>query len=315
MLLVIHAGLHKSASTFLQHVLCLNRDLLTSRDVYFEPDKLMQGSHGTAWMTLRDNFRHIEAHLWQARRLGRDKAILSSEDFETLIFDFRRAQEVERAARSAGVTEIEWHFCLRDPGDYFASQYAELSKSSFTDYLTLLMGALRDGRMHVAREARQLPVYWDFCFDYETYLTTFAGAISGKVVLHDFRDKTPFPGHGVIDRLIGPEPSLKLPGPDAHNVRLSSAEVEANFAAMLGTIAEGAGLPAEVTKTLETYLGVPTDVQEAGRLAVSRKYAPGMERLLANGIAAPSRQVPVAANLDPRQPQAAPNGVPVRLGA
>jgi hypothetical protein len=288
MLLVIHAGLHKSASTFLQHVLLLNRELLAGRNVYFEPDAMMQASHGTAWMTLLDNFRHVEAHMRQARELGRDKAVLSSEDFEMMIFDARRAREVEASARSGGVTEIEWHFCLRDPGEYFASMYSELSKLSFGDYLGLLVGALRDGRIRVAREARRYPLYWDFCLDYETYLTAFAGAISGKVVVHDFRDQTPFPGHGVINRLIGPEPALALPGPASRNRRLSPAQVESNFAAKLDSIGQAAGLAAPVTEMLKGYLSVPAELQEACRLAISRKYKPGMERLLAGGVPVPA---------------------------
>lgn len=285
MLLVIHAGLHKSASTFLQHVLFLNRDLLQSSNVYFEPDAMMQSSHGTAWMTLLDNFRHVEAHLRQATRLKRQSAVLSSEDFETLVFDHGRARQVEDAARAGGATEIEWHFCLRDPGDYFASMYSELSKLAFGDYLGLLAGTLRDGRMHVAREAKRYPLYWDFCFDYETHLTAFAGAVGGKVVVHDFRDQAPFPGHGVIERLIGADADLKLPGGGSRNTRLAPEQVEANFAARLDAIGQASGLSTAVTETLKSYLRFPAELQADVRAAISRKFAPGMERLLARGEA------------------------------
>lgn len=291
MLLVIHAGPHKSASTYLQHVLCLNRELLAEQGVYFQPDTGMTANHATAWMALLDNFRHVEAHIWQARRLEQDRAILSSEDFETLIFEAHRSRQIEAAAAWAGVTEIEWHFCLRDPGDYFASMYAELSKASLSDYFSLAMGALRDGRMHVAREANLLPVHWDFCLDYETHLTRFARAVSGKVVVHDFRDQTPFPGHGVIDRLIGPA-VLQLPSDAARNRRLPPAEVEANLVAMFEAVAKDAGLAAPLTERLGTHLSVPEDIQLACREAISRKYAPGMERLLAHGVQVAVRPTP-----------------------
>ncbi len=284
MLLIIHAGPHKSASTFLQHVLLLNRDLLASRGVYFEPDAMMTASHGTAWMTLLDNFRHVQAHLLQASRRRNEAAILSSEDFETLVFDHERARQVEAAAIAAGATEIEWHFCLRDPGDYFASMYAELSKHGFGDYLGMLAGALRDGRLHVIRESRRYPLYWDFCFDYETHLTAFADAIGGKVVMHDFRASTPFPGHGVLERLIGAWSDLKLPGPRSRNHRLPPEQTEANFAAKLEAIGQGGGLSAKTTAALKSYLHFPAELQNECREAISGKFAPGMERLLARGV-------------------------------
>ena len=293
MLLVIHGGLHKSASTFLQHLLFLNRDLLKARGVYFEPDAMMQASHGTAWMTLLDNFAHVEAHLRQAAELGNQSAILSSEDFETLVFDPARARQVEAAALAGGATEIEWHFCLRDPGDYFASMYSELSKHTFSDYLTLLAGALRDGHLHIEREARRYPLYWDFCFDYETHLTAFARGIGGKVVVHDFRDSAPYPGHGLIERLIGVEPELQLPGPASRNHRLPADQIEANFAAKLDAIGQQSGLSAKVTAALKDHLRFPAELQDDCREAISGKFAPGMERLFAHGVEiAPAMAMP-----------------------
>jgi hypothetical protein len=87
MRLTIHAGTHKTASTFLQHVLVLNQKLLAQHGIYTQPDAMMTGNHGTAWMTLLEDYRHVEAHVREAVRHGRGAALLSSEDFETLIFD------------------------------------------------------------------------------------------------------------------------------------------------------------------------------------------------------------------------------------
>ncbi len=60
--------------------------------------------------------------------------------------------------------------------------------------------------------------------------------------------------------------------------------MEGNFAAKLDSIGQAAGLSAPVTETLKGYLGVPAEVQDACRLAISRKYGPGMERLLTDGV-------------------------------
>ncbi|HVY52737.1 MAG TPA: hypothetical protein VHA07_14400 [Devosia sp.] len=279
MRLVIHAGLHKTASTYLQHVLVLNRQALRARNVYFEPDAHMLANHGTAWMTLLDNVEHVAAHIRLAARAGYDAAILSSEDFETLIFDHERARSVVQAARQAGAVEIEWHFCLRDPGDYFASLYAQLSKLAFVEYGAAFVAALRDGRVRVFRQQRRYPLYWDFCLDYETHLAAFANAVACPVHLHDFRDATPFPGHAAVAALA-PGLTLALPGESSRNRRVAADAAEAGYADALAAILGPADLGDRVAGWFRARLHIPEDVDARCREALSRKYAPGMERLL-----------------------------------
>jgi hypothetical protein len=277
--LILHAGMHKTASTFLQHVLVLNRDLLAARGVYVAPDAKLTANHGTAWMTLRDDFRHLAAHVAEAVRARRATALLSSEDFETLVFDHRRALAAEAAARDAGADAIEWHFCLRDPGAYFASMYAQLSRLAFVSFTDWAALALRDGHIRVPREAGRLPAWWEFCFDNETNLRAYAEAIGGTVVVHDFRDQTPFPGHGIVANAAGQGLGLAQPGRSSRNLRVPADEVAANYAAHLRGIL---GTDASV-EDLAATLAVPAPAQAEIAAAVSRKFAPGMERLLAEG--------------------------------
>src|SRR5262245_46606924 len=113
----------------------MNRGALQSKNIYFEPEREMNANHSTSWAALEDNFVGIREHLRFATTRRCPTAILTSEDFETFLLEPRRAQALEAAARQSGATQIEWHVCLRDPGDYFASLYAELSRHVFVDYL------------------------------------------------------------------------------------------------------------------------------------------------------------------------------------
>jgi hypothetical protein len=280
--LVIHGGLHKTASTYFQHVLVLNREALRAANVYFAPDAHMLANHGTAWMTLLDNFQHVAAHVRQAVKAGRQAAILSSEDFETLIFDHRRTLALVQAAREAGASEVEWHFCLRDPGDCFASMYAQLSKLAFVEFVAMFTAALRDGRMRVFRDPKRYPLYWDFCFDPKTHLTAFAAAVDGPVMVHDFREATPFPAHAILDSLC-PGLDFALPAQGSRNVRVSADEAEANFAERLEAALDGSGISAETRVWLGERLHIPTAILADCRRAISDRYAPGMEWLLRAG--------------------------------
>jgi hypothetical protein len=281
MLLIIHAGLHKTASTFLQALLCRNGQALHEAGVYFEPDNSMLANHSTAWHVRLGNPIGITEHVKLAVSRGQQTMILSSEDFEMMIFDHRTALLIEAAARAAGVTDIEWHFCLRDPGEYFASQYAQLSNHVFIDFVGMFASVLRTGILHVVNQPDRYPPVWDHCFDYETHMTEFAKAIGGAVLVHDFRDADPFPGHGILDRAVGRQISYDLPTkPGALNRRAAPGEVEAKFTAKLDQLLELADLPAATRQFLNARVQVPLEVQAECAAAVSRRFAPGMERLL-----------------------------------
>jgi len=281
MLLIIHGGLHKTATTYLQAVLNRNGRKLRDAGVYFEPDGRMLGNHSTATHALQGNFVGIQEHAALARSRGLDTMILSSENFETLIFEHHAARSVEGAAREAGIRDIEWHFCLRDPGEYFASQFAQLSQHGFVEFVSMFLTVLRDGALRVPNDAAHDPPYWHHCFDYQTHLAAFAGAVSGKIVFHDFRDSRPFPGHGILDRAVGESLTYDLPVKDGPvNQRLPDGRVETNFASRLREVADLALLSPETRTFMESRIHVPREVREDCAKAVSERFSKGMERLL-----------------------------------
>lgn len=288
MRLVIHAGTHKTASTYLQHVLVLNRDLLARSGIYTQPDARLTANHGTAWMVLADNYLHLEAHVREAVRLGCHSALLSSEDFETLVFDRPRARLVGEAALRAGATSVEWTFCLRDPGDYFASMMAQLSRLAFADYAGSLVSALRDGRFRATRENGRYPYYWDFCLDYETHLTALAATTGDGVTVSDFRAATPFPGHPIFTDLDVDPATLALPGTSSRNPRVQPREAEENRVRQLLAVLDEAGMDESAARTLRDLTRIPEAVQVAASAALHRRFAPGMERLLAARKVTPS---------------------------
>jgi len=281
MRLIIHAGLHKTASTYLQVVLCRSGRLLHDAGVYFEPDNTMLANHSSAWHASLGDLIGIREHVKLAKSRGRHTMILSSEDFEMMIFDHASAQLVETTARAGGVTDIEWHFCIRDAGDYFASQYAQLAQHVFVDLVAMFDAVMRDGRLHVINESGRYPLAWDHCFDYEAHLTLFAEAISGSVCLHEFRDGNPFPGHGILDCAVGRAMSYDLPTrPGALNRRLPPEEVEASFATKLEGLADAAGLSDATRRFLRERPRIPQSVVDDCAAAVRRRFAPGMQRVL-----------------------------------
>jgi hypothetical protein len=281
MLLIIHAGLHKTASTYLQSVLERNRDALLKAGLYIQPETGMNANHSTAWAAHIGDFIGVREHMRLATLTHRQPILLSSEDFESLIFQSTYARTIEQIARQSGITEVEWHFCLRDPGEYFASQYAELAKSVFVDFVAMFESVMRDGRFDVSSASRRHPDSWSHCFDYETHITAFTDEISGEVVLHDFRDGDPFPGHAIVERATDGKIGELGPGADdARNERLSPPKVAERQRTRLASMAQRAGLPPDVADFITERPNIPEVVLSDCAAAVSRRFAPGMERLL-----------------------------------
>jgi len=279
MLLIIHAGLHKTASTFLQAILTQNRDALLAQGLYVQPEAGLGANHSTAWAARLGDYVGIREHLRLATKTRRRRLLLTSEDFESLIFTPQHARGVEDTARAGGATEIEWHFCLRDPGDYFSSLYAQLSRHTYIDFAAMFEAVVREGRLDVASERRAHPDLWSYCFDYETRIRELAESLTGTLVFHDFRDGHPFPGHTVFERFAGTM-ALNLPPDAAKNLRQLPDEVELRYQRKLANAADRAEVGAETRSFLATRPHVPHDVLSDCAAAVSRLYAPGMERLL-----------------------------------
>ena len=231
MKLIVHMGLHKTGSTYLQHIFNDNHEALLGRGIYYQPQPGYPAHHFPAWDILRGDASPVETMISEARIARCHTAILSSEDLEGAIFDHATAASIEAAAVAAGAETIEWHICVRDTGEYFASLYSQLQHHIYADPVAMLCEVLRDGMMMVIDPSpgeRATP-YWCFCFDHHRYIAGFAAQTQHPVILHDFRDRKPFPGWRILDSLGALDVIKRLPGEKGRNSRLGEETVRAGY--------------------------------------------------------------------------------------
>ena len=227
MRLLVHMGLHKTGSTYLQHVLNGNHQALLATGVYYEEQPGYPAHHFAAWDLLRGDPTRLVQMIEAAQQSGCHTTIFSSEDLEGLLFDENAAALLEEAASAAGAQSVEWHMCVRDTGAYFSSLHSQLQHHVYADPVAMLCEVLRDGVVMILDPSRgqEGTPFWCYCFDHFRYISAFAGRTAHPVLLHDFRDAQPFPGWGVVDAAGGMGAIRALPGADARNSRLSDAAV------------------------------------------------------------------------------------------
>lgn len=235
MRLIIHAGLHKTGSTYLQHVMNDNHEALCRAGVWYERQPGYPAHHFAAWDILRGDTSSVSRMVAEGRDAGCHTVILSSEDLEGAIFDGCSAEAIAHEAAAAGVEHIEWHLVVRDSGEYFASLYAQLQHHVFADPGAMLWEALREGMIMILDPCRGGPgtPFWCFCFDPDRYVGAFADRTGLPVFLHDFRAADPFPGWGVLDAAGALDVIRTLPDAEARNVRMQAAEVREGYASQI----------------------------------------------------------------------------------
>jgi hypothetical protein len=218
MKLIVHIGLHKTGSTYLQHILNTHSEVLKSQGLYYQHQFGYPAHHDLAWELLRGENRSLVKLIDEARRENCSQLMVSSEDLEGILYDNRPLEAIQRAAVQGRVTEIEYHVVLREPGAAFASLFRELAKHTYSDPLSLFYSVMRRGFIHMVEPGGGVP-YWYYSFDQARDLKEFARRASGKLQVHDFKDSDPFPGWRIISDYLGSIESL--PDSDARNDRNS----------------------------------------------------------------------------------------------
>jgi hypothetical protein len=238
MRLIVHAGLHKTGSTYLQHVMNDNHAALLRAGVYYERQAGYPAHHFAAWDILRGDTAPIARMAAAARAHDCHTLILSSEDLEGAIFDQAAAEAIEARAWAEGIDRIEWHFCLRDPGETFASLYSQLQHHVFADPTQLFYDGLREGMIMILDPLRGQPgtPYWCFCLDQMRYLQGFAERTGHSIHVHDFRDMTPYPGWRILEAAGALGAIERLPGEEAKNSRLTDAAIRDGYCEQLLSI-------------------------------------------------------------------------------
>lgn len=215
MKLVIHAGLHKTATTAFQ-IACrsLSRQLMDSH-VYYPviddfteqqrkrnpvyPDFRLAQHWMVPWEAQFRNYESLEAILKKAQQLlpPQGVVLLSSENFANVLVEPDIAIDIERTAADYGVTDVLWAFVLRRPFEYFESVYSELCKNNaFFTYEGLANIVLRKG--YFTMQAPQWDVH--FVFDYGSYIARLKKKIKSKIWQLDMADFVrPVPGMKILE--------------------------------------------------------------------------------------------------------------------
>lgn len=230
MRLIVHTGLHKTGSTYLQHIMNDNHEALLEAGIYYEKQPGYPAHHFAAWDLLRGDASRFAAMVDEAYRRGCHTLIFSSEDLEGLIFARPTADLLTETALRHGAGSIEWHMCVRDPGEYFASLYAQLQYHVYADAVALLCDVMRDGMVMIIDPLQgEGTPFWCYCFDHYRYISAFAQTQPHPLFVHDFKNADPFPGWGIAEAAGALDVIRTLPGADARNMRLRGDAVVSGY--------------------------------------------------------------------------------------
>ena len=161
----IHAGLHKTGTTSLQSFLIQNRAALAERGILYPQagtNRYLDGNHNLAWELTGDHRFELDtggvAEAIDQMAAHPGDAILSSEDFETLLHQPARFAPLLRAAELRG-HEVRVLVYLRHQADYLASLLVEAAKHGAAPQPEVAVEEiLRSGRLALGD--------WVFQFDW-----------------------------------------------------------------------------------------------------------------------------------------------------
>lgn len=239
MRLIVHCGLHKTASTHLQHLLHDHRAVLAARGVFYQEAADFAAHHRAGWRLLAGDAALLDTMLAEAKAQRCETVILSSEDLEGALFDDRAAAAIDASAAAASAT-VEWHVVLREPGAAFASLFCQLQWHVYADVLWMFAEVMNKGGLYMHDPAPNWggTPFWYYCFDHLRHLEAFAARTGHAPRVHDYADGNPFPGWRLLDELALLDAVERLPGEIGQNRRHGEESVRAGYRAR---IAEAGG--------------------------------------------------------------------------
>lgn len=246
MRLVLHIGLHKTASTAFQTLCRDNAARLADHGVHWRVHPGYPAHHDVAWPMLRGEGGALAAYLDEARAADAATALISSEEFDYVLQVPQKAQAIEAEARAAGATDIRWVAALRRPSEAFRSNIAELTKHGIhVDPLQGYLEVMRAGGLHVSGRLNGGAQFWNwfFTFDYPRYLDRLRSAVSGRVLAYDYHAPDRLPGAPIL-RAATAEAEALMDGiapPGRVNERLTEEATARNLAGILRGHGHGEG--------------------------------------------------------------------------
>ena len=240
MKLVIHMGLHKTASSSFQNFLNLNRNVLLDAGVLYPEIEEHAGHWLIPYEILRNNWGFLEDYMKNTLSVAKQRnvktVLISAEDFETLLLEDFRAAQFEKLARGLGYSEIHWICALRNQWDYFNSLYAEMSKHTVClNYLQAGEAVCNFGEISMSVAGFR----WRFAFDYDSIIERFIAVVHGSfsVISFDSFINGDIVGVELIDEIIDCEVAKeafwksRLNFAENANIRWDKTLVEMNYLA------------------------------------------------------------------------------------
>jgi hypothetical protein len=240
MKLVIHIGLHKTASTTFQNFLHLNRDNLLDAGVLYPKIEEDPSHFEIPSRLLKSDWRFVENFLKDSLKEANTRKIntvfISSEDFETILVEAFRGVQFENLALKVGYSSIHWECVLRSQWEYFNSLYAQLSWDGATlNYSAAGHDIVHFGQMSIGTGTFR----WRFAFDYDLFIDKFIQNTTGmfSVISFDSFTDNKTIGKKLIDKVIDSKNASNifwksdLLLADKANVRPDDETVEINYLA------------------------------------------------------------------------------------
>jgi hypothetical protein len=201
MRLVLHIGLHKTASTAFQTLCRDNAGRLIDAGVHWRAHAGYPAHHEEAWSLLRGRTRgHRGLRGRGARRRGpcRDPVQRRARLRPACAAE---GAAIEAEAREAGVTEVIWVAALRRPSEAFRSNISELTKHGIhVDPLQGYLEIMRSGGLHFTGRLNGGAQFWNwfFTFDYAGHVDRLARRRFGARVAYDYHAADRLPGAPIL---------------------------------------------------------------------------------------------------------------------
>jgi hypothetical protein len=272
MRLIVHMGFHKTASTHLQDLMNRNCAGMAERGVWYERQNGYPAHHGAANPLLVGDTAPFETMIANARAAGCHTMVFSSENLESLVFNAPIAALLEQTAASLGVTAIEWHAVIREPGAYFESIHPQLSWHTYADGLHMFAEVMKKGVLFLPEPhpGDDATPYWFFCFDYAPFLSAFAA--ERQLFVYDYADRAPYPGWRMIERLGLLDCMVAPAEGDGLNHRLPPERVEKFFRKRLREAAGDHATWAMVREAVKTHMAANLATVPVYAKAVGERY-------------------------------------------
>lgn len=203
MKLIIHCGLHKTATSSFQEFCAQNRALLRSFGIHYPTYEDKNQHSYLLWEAQRRSIKVLGSYLEKVFHEAREdchSVLLSGEDFENCIVDLALASEIESLSREAGFTSLEWVVVFRPLNDAIKSLYAEMSKHGVVLSLDIIQTAAKErGCFYVSSRNFN----YIFVLDYSRFSESFQRHVLGNFLELEMKDfVSDFPGSVLLHKLL-----------------------------------------------------------------------------------------------------------------